>query len=92
MSNQLNTAYNSNGQEKIPIQELTGEAKRKIDTVLGKEMNPCGGNTFTIQPKHIYGRGHNDGVKDADGRKWWLTIKCPECKYHLNYKKWSNHL
>lgn len=92
MSDPNEPAYNSTSPQSIDVNALDGEAKAVIEVMLGLERAPCGDTKFIIRKDHIYGYGSDDGIDDAQGRTWWLGIKCPDCGAFLPRNKWSTLL
>lgn len=88
MSNE--DAYQSNFPEPLDVDELDGEARTAIEVVLGLKRTPCGNHEFVIKKDDIYGYGHPDGIKDSQGRRWWLVIHCEDCDYNYSHQHWEN--
>ena len=79
----LDSAHDSYQPTKLSVEDLNGPAKKKVESVLGTTFSG-----FTVKKEHIYGYGHEDGVEDAEGRKWWLTIRDPSDGYHHSHQHW----
>jgi len=92
MDSKNKEAYNSNHPEPINVDAIGGEAGAAIEIVLGLNRSPCGNHSFIIKKENIYGYGHSEGIKDENGNKWWLTIRCEDCDYDYSHKHWTNLL
>lgn len=82
---------NEDFQTQIDPSTLTGHAKELVDDAIGKEFTHCG-NDYTVSNTDIYARGHDGGFALENGEKLWLSVKCPECDYHISAQHWDNNL
>jgi hypothetical protein len=65
-----------------------GEVAEFLKNIDGKRFEchgVCGNTILTATTTSFHAYPHDGGLADKDGKRWWLSIQCPNCDYETSY-------
>ncbi len=71
--------------ERIITIAMGGEIDKTLTPLLGEKYQCVCGKSIEIG--NMYGYPHEGGLKDGEGKKWWVYHECPLCNHQMSVWK-----
>lgn len=76
--------------ERIITIAMGGDIDKELTPLLGEEYECVCGKMVEIG--NMKGYPHEGGLKDGEGKKWWVYHLCPHCEYEMSFWKIARRL